>query len=98
MRTSPQSRGLVLNMGDPSLDASKNAAQAGTACRQPESSLVLPFPYAGMNQVRFEGCALRPRAPAQPPLTTRPLEAGTGTMRRTGTGCKRIPGVGAWDA
>src|SRR5262247_284508 len=90
MRISAQSSGLLLNMCDPVRIGGKAKRRPGRdGVRQPESSLVLPFPYAGMNQVRFEGCALRPRGIAQPPLTTRPWVRAARKMRRTGQGCKR---------
>jgi len=37
-----------------------------------------PFPYAGMTQFRFEGCALRPEFLFRPPPTTRPRSGGRG--------------------
>src|SRR6059036_724753 len=53
-----------------------------------------PFPYAGSNQFRFEGCALRPARPDQrssAPATPNDVPASPrtwGKMHRRGVGCK----------
>src|SRR5688572_30148974 len=91
--TSPQSKGLELNMGSPRAVAfspkRKTPPVEGRHEGKRRARLSSPFPYAGPSQFRFEGCALRlgDSLPATP--NDAPAWASDLTVPRSSAECKR---------